>query len=363
MRDLSFKTIGFALALFALLLSGCDDSSNRAAVQPERVVLVAPVRYAPLAPPRRFVATIRPRIETDQGFRVSGKVVKRLVENGQRVRAGDVLALLDEADLKLQKEQADAELAAARMALTQAAADEGRAQKLRKDGWTAQATLDRQRAAAEEARGRAKRAERAVELAGNSLDYASLRADADGLVTAVLVEPGQVVSAGQPALRIARAGELEAVVALPEAFAALAAAGEARLTLWSNPDKIFRARLRELGAAADSTTRTFAARYSIEDADAAVALGMSATLSIENRESGSAASIPLAALFNQGGGPSVWKVEDDGRLTLAPVEVLRYEARTALLKGGVAEGDRIVALGAHKLDVAQKVRPVAADPL
>ncbi|MBY6241381.1 efflux RND transporter periplasmic adaptor subunit [Methylosinus sp. Sm6] len=362
MRDLSFFMIGCLLAV-AGALAGCNEPSGRSSAPRPRVVLVAPVHFTPLTPPRRFVATIRPRVETDQGFRVAGKVMRRLVENGQRVRAGDALALLDETDLRLQREQADAELAAARMALEQAGADERRAQKLRKDGWTPQAALDRQRAAAEEARGRERRALRAVELAANALDYASLRAEADGVVTAALVEPGQVVAAGQPALRIARSGELEALVALPEAFAALAGAGEARLTLWSLPDKTYPARLRELGAAADPATKTFAARFSIEGADAAVAIGMSATLSIESRGGGSAASVPLAALFDQGQGPNVWKVEDDGRLTLRPVEVLRYEARTALLAQGVAEGDRVVALGAHKLDAGEKVRPVAADAL
>jgi RND family efflux transporter MFP subunit len=360
MRDI-FLLLTACLIVGAL--AGCDDSSGRSSAPPPRVVLVAPVRFTPLAPPRRFIATIRPRVETDQGFRVAGKVMRRLVENGQRVREGDLLAVLDETDLRLQKEQADAELAAARMALRQAAADEGRAQKLRKEGWTPQAVLDRQRAAAEEARGRETRALRAVELAANALAYASLRAEADGIVTAALIEPGQVVAAGQPAMRLARSGELEAVVALPEAFAALAGAGAARLTLWPFPDKIYAARLRELGAAADPVTKTFAARFSIEGVDAAVAIGMSATLAIESPDAGSAASVPLAALIDQGKGPSVWKVADDGSLTLAPVEVLRYEARTALLARGVAEGDRIVALGAHKLDAGEKVRPVAADAL
>jgi RND family efflux transporter MFP subunit len=360
MRDISFFLIAF---LMAGALAGCDDSSGGAQAPQLRVALVAPVRFAPLAPPRRFIATIRPRVEADQGFRVAGKVMRRLVENGQRVREGDLLATLDETDLRLQKEQADAELAAARMALKQAAADEGRAQKLRKDGWTPQATLDRQRAAAEEARGRETRALRAVELAANALGYAALRAEADGIVTAALVEPGQVVAAGQPALRLARSGELEAVVALPEAFAALAGAGSARLTLWPFPDKTYPARLRELGAAADPVTKTFAARFSIDGADAAVAIGMSATLAIESGDARRAASVPLAALFDQGRGPCVWKVADDGSLTLAPVEVLRYEARTALLARGVTEGDRIVALGAHKLVAGEKVRPVAAEAL
>nr|WP_246722049.1 efflux RND transporter periplasmic adaptor subunit [Methylosinus sp. H3A] len=346
-----------------LLLSACDNSGGRKAEGPARVVLVAPVRYVPRAQTRQFVATIRPRVETDQAFRVSGKVVRRLVENGQSVKSGDLLAVLDEVDLRLQKEQAEAELSAARMGLEQAAADERRAQTLRKDGWTAQAALDRQKAAAEEARGRQQRALRAVELAKNALDYASLRADSDGVVTATFVEPGQVISAGQTAVRVARAGALEAVVSLPEAFASAAGAGEASLYLWSDPSKIYRASLRELGASADGASRTFAARYSIVGADEKVGLGMSATLTLASKDQGVAAALPLAALFDQGAGPSVWKVEGDGKLTLAPVSVLRYEAKTALIAAGVAEGDRVVVLGAHKLDPGQRVRAVDAEAL
>jgi RND family efflux transporter MFP subunit len=322
---------------------------------------VAPVRYAPQSQTREFVATIRPRIETDHGFRVAGKVVRRLVENGQRVKAGDVLALLDEKDLKLQKEQADAEFAAARMAREQATADEKRATQLRQNGWTAQAALDRVRAAAEEARGRFQRAERAVDLAKNSLDYATLRADADGVVTHTLIEPGQVVAAGQTAARVARSAELEAAVALPEAFAAAAGAGEAKLILWSKPGKSYRAKLRELSPSADPMTRTFPARFSIPDADAAVSLGMSATLTIASREAARIASVPLSALYNQGEGPSLWKVNGEGWLTLTPVTVVRYETNSALVTGGVQEGDSIVILGVHKLDASQKVRVVTQD--
>lgn len=357
---LSFLCLAASLALG---LAACDNSSGRPSDRPERVVLVAPVHYASQAQAREFVAAIRPRIETDQGFRVTGKVVRRLVETGQRVKAGDLLATLDEADLRLQKEQADAELSAARMALEQASADEQRAIKLRKDGWTAQAALDRQRTAAEEARGRMQRASRAVELARNALDYASLRADADGVVTATFIEPGQVVAAGQTAVRIARSGELEAVVAVPEAFVSAAGSGEASLFLWSNPGKTYRAKLRELSPSADPATRTFAARFSIIGADPSVALGMSATLAVKNPSVGSAAAVPLAALFNQGKGPSVWRVDGDGNLTLTPVTVLRYEAKTALLSAGVKEGENIVVLGAHKLDPGQKVRPLPADAL
>ncbi|MCB1542867.1 MAG: biotin/lipoyl-binding protein, partial [Rhodoblastus sp.] len=129
------------------------------------------VHFGPEQPSRTFMATIKPRVEADQGFRVAGKVAARLVEVGRTVKAGEALARLDDADLKLQKEQAEAELAASRVAVEQTAGDEKRGAELHAKGWTARAVYDRQRAAAEEARGRNRRAQRAVELAANALAY------------------------------------------------------------------------------------------------------------------------------------------------------------------------------------------------
>jgi RND family efflux transporter MFP subunit len=367
-REPPMRNKGLKMRLFATItiavaasLAACDKQKSQSDSDAARPVLVTQVHYSTQAQAREFVASIRPRVETDLGFRVAGKVMRRLVDVGRRVKAGDPVALLDETDLRLQKEQSEAELSAARMALEQASADERRSQKLRADGWTAQAALDRSRAAAQEARGRMQRATRAVELSGNSLDYATLRADADGVVTATFVEPGQVVASGQTAVRIARAGEMEAQVALPESFISIAGAGDAKLVLWSRPDKAYRAHLRELSPSADAATRTFPARFSILDADASVSLGMSATLTIASADRARAVSVPLAAVFNQGGGAGLWKVDGEGRLTLVPVTVLRYESAAAVVSGDLAEGDNIVALGVQKLDAKQKVRVVTLE--
>ncbi|WP_442754640.1 efflux RND transporter periplasmic adaptor subunit [Methylocystis sp. JAN1] len=324
----------------------------------DRPVLVSHPRIAAQSQPREFAATIRPRVESDLGFRVAGKVVKRFVQTGQKVKDGEPLAALDENDLKLQKEQAEAELSAAKMAMAQTQGDEKRALALRKNGWTTDATLDRIKAAAQEARGRQQRAERALEMARNSLDYATLRADGDGVVTQTLVEPGQVVAAGQTAIRLAHSGELEAAVALPEDFAPRADKGAATLTLWANKAKTYQAKLRELSPSADPATRTFAARYSILDPDPAVSLGMSATLSIAAPGAERIMSVPLSALYNQGDGPAVWKVGADGRLKLTPVKLVRYDSDTALVSGGLTARDQIVVLGVHKLEAGRKVRVI-----
>jgi RND family efflux transporter MFP subunit len=300
-----FAPLGAALSL-SLGLSGCDvaKSGDEKPVTPR--VLVEEVHFVPATETRSFVAAIHSRIETDQAFRVGGKVAARLVEVGQRVRAGQALGKLDEVDLQLQKQQADAELAASKTTLDQAVADERRGAQLRDKGWTTQAAYDRLRATADEARGRNTRAQRAVELAANSLDYATLRADADGVVTATFIEPGQVVAVGQRSIRLAKLAEKEAVVALPETFVGHVKTGEARLSLWSAPERSYRAVLRELAPAADPVTRTFEARFSLPDADDKVDLGMSATLTIASPNGDSVARVPLAALFDQGQGSALW---------------------------------------------------------
>ena len=188
------------------------------------------MHYKPESPERSFVGTIKPRIETDMGFRVPGKVAKRLVEVGQTVDVGQPLATLDEVDLKLQAEQSEAEFRAATGVLAQATASEQRAKDLRAKGWTTDAQMDQARAAADEARARLNRAERSVELTKNSLSYATLVADTRGVVTATLIDAGQVVASGQTAVRVARFAEKEAVVAIPETLVGRAKEGTASVT-------------------------------------------------------------------------------------------------------------------------------------
>src|SRR5204863_6806011 len=182
---------GASLAFAVFALAGCNEKAAETAA-PGRPVLIANVHYSAETPERSFVGTIRPRIETDMGFRVPGKVARRLVEVGQTVDIGQPLATLDEVDLKLQAEQAEAEFRAATGVLAQAGAAEQRAKDLRAKGWTTDAQMDQSRAAADEARARLNRAERQVERTNNSLTYPTLPADSRGLVTATLIYPGPV---------------------------------------------------------------------------------------------------------------------------------------------------------------------------
>ncbi len=349
--------------LLALMLAGCgeDPAKAKKADVPGRPVLVQAVHFAPLVASRTFVATIKPRVEADLGFRVNGKVLKRAVDVGDAVKSGEVLAVLDETDLRLQFEQAQAEVRAATVAQTNAETEYQRRQTLNKQGYLSAANLDQQRTLTDEARGRLTKGERALQLAQNALGYTKLLSDADGVVTASLVEPGQVVAAGQTVMRVARTAEREALAAIPETLVDRIRAGTATLTLWSSPDKPTRATLRELSPAADASTRTYAARFSLPDAGAEMAWGMTATLTVADAGAATAARLPLSALFNEGKGPALWVVDKaSGALSLKPVVVVKYDGASVYVTTGVAEGDDVVTLGVQKLDQGQKVRVVSA---
>jgi RND family efflux transporter MFP subunit len=344
----------------SLLLAACQ--AETAPVKSERPVQVQRVAFETGAMAREFVGVVRARYETDLGFRVAGKIVTRVVNVGDRVQVGDVIARLDARDLQLQVESAEAELAAAISNLTQAAADLQRYATLKSRGFAAIADFDRKQAANDEAEGRLTRARRSLDLARNQFAYAELKSDADGVVTATLAEPGQVVAVGQPVARLAHKGEKEAVVSLPETWLGEAREAKATVRLWSNGGRRFQARLRELSPQADQATRTFAARFTILDGDDSVAFGMTATVVLERERETPAARVPLAAVLNRGTGPTVYVVDANDALALRPVTVASFTGDAALITGGINNGDRIVTLGVQTLEAGQRVRTIETRP-
>lgn len=366
LQKIGIKRAAIALTLLVVggagigyALSEKPKKLDEAAKALDRPVLVRKVLLGPGKPPRVLVGTLRARVEGDQGFRVAGKIAERRVQAGDRVKTGAILAILDSTDLRLQREAAEAELTAAKSAELQASAELQRVIDLRKQGWSTEQTLDRQKATRDETTGRRTRAERQLEIALNSQSYAQLSAASDGVVTLTYAEAGQVVSAGQPILRIAQDGNREALVAIPELALEEARAGTAEVALWTGAEKTYPARLRELSPSADPATRTFAARYVITGLPADAALGMSVTLNLLDKEQAMVARVPLSSVLNQGGGSVVF-VFDTASKTLQrlPVNVLSYDSREAKVSGVLKEGDQVAALGVHKLVDGQKVRVI-----
>lgn len=358
MSSAAFRPIPVPLLLAVLVgLAGCDGAASpQDAAAPVLPVRVAEVRLEPATETVRYAAVIRPRIEADLGFRVGGKMVARLVEVGSRVEAGTPLARLDPADLDLQLRAVEAQLVSARADAANAKSDFARYAQLRRGEWATQQEYDRRKTEMERTAAKVRELEAQLHVSANNREYATLVADAPGIVTEILAEPGQVVAQGQAVLRVARLGTMEAVADIPESRLGAFQSAEMSVSLWALPGVVIAGRLRELEPMADATTRTYEARVTLVDPPPGVQLGMTATLTAVHPHAGRIARLPLSALTKEGTHPAVWIVKGD-RLELRPVEVGAYAENRVVVLAGLDDGEQVVSAGVHKLDAAMKVRP------
>lgn len=348
-----------AAVTVAVAIGGCDAGTPAKSEIPPAPVRVVAVQYQTASDVRRYTGTIRPRYESDLAFRVGGKIVERLVNVGDRVEGGQIIARLDATDLRLSRDAQIAELAAAKSSRDEAIAAEERYRILLSKGHVAQAAMDQRRAAADEVRGRVERAERTLETLTNQVAYAQLRADNAGVVSALPVEVGQVVTAGQRIAHVARLDALEAVIPIAERD--IPAVGDAALiSLWPQQSKTFVGKVREISPDADAVSRTYAVRIAITDPDDAVRLGKTATVNLtREQKSAQTASLPLSAVMNDANGPMVWVVDTGGtQIERRAVTVARFAQDRVEITGGLEAGERVVALGVHVLDAAMPVRIV-----
>lgn len=346
-------------AFAALLIVACTAQSSDDPRTKPPLVRTAVVQDAD-AQSRAFTGVVAARIQSDLGFRVPGKLLERLVDTGQSVKRGQPLARIDPADLKLAAHAQQEAVAAARALAKQTAADEARYRDLHERGVISASARDQATAAADAARAQLRAVEAQAAVARNATHYTTLEADADGVVMQTLAEPGQVVSAGQVVVRIARAGPREAIVQLPETLRpALGSIGHATLFGDDSRGAPARAELRQLSDVADPQTRTFEARYVLGDELASAPLGT--TVTVRLADEGSAAqgtrSIPIGALLDTGKGPGVWVVHGKPtQVSWRPVTVVRLGGEHAYIGGEISQGERIVSLGAHLLREGEQVR-------
>jgi len=304
---------------------------------------------------RSFTGTVAARVQSDQGFRVSGKVLARLVDAGQTVKRGQPLMRIDPVDLKLAAVALEEAVAAARARALQAAGDEARYRDLLGTGAVSASAHDQIKAAADAAKAQLSAAEAQADVARNASRYTELVADADGIVMETLAEAGQVVNAGQPVVRLAHAGRREAVVQLPETLRP-ALGSVVQATLFSKGAVSVPAKLRQLSDMADRLTRTFEARYVLEGELANAPLGTTVTIRITDTFT-SGLRVPIGSLFDSGKGPGVWVINGQpAKVSWRPVAVQGINDDAARVAGQITPGDRIVALGAHLLREGEQVR-------
>ncbi|MDD2720081.1 MAG: efflux RND transporter periplasmic adaptor subunit [Gallionella sp.] len=328
------------LIAFALFLTAC----NKQAAPPApvaRAVLTQLVGEQAGRGSQEYSGEVRARDEAPLAFRIGGKLVERKVDAGERVRAGQELARLDAADANWQAGAAEAQF-------SQAQAEIKRYRELHAKGFVSQSALDAKEAAY-------KAAEAQAGLTRNQSNYTRITADHDGVIAATLAEAGQVVAAGQPVLRLARDGAREVAIAIPETQFGQRKLGEpVRVTLLAD-GAAFEGRLRELSQAADPASRSYAARVELAGDTSRLALGMTARVTFA-ADQGAGLLVPLTAIFQQGNQSAVWVVGADNALSLRTVQIEAWRDQGAVLKDGVAAGERIVSAGVHKLAAGEKVR-------
>lgn len=360
-----FPGTPLAVALGALLLlAACSKV-------PQTEALPRPVRVQSVtltAPDWResFTGSVHAHVESELAFRVGGKLIRRTVDVGQRVRTGDVIAEIDAQDYELELDAATHEQQAAAVDAEQAASDAERFSRLLAHGAVSQGDAERQRARADAARERLDQARRHAELARNRAGYSVLRAPFDGVITALRIEVGQVVAEGHVVASIAAGGEREIIVDIPESRVLQARRMPiARATLWSGGDKPFAVALRELAPEAWAATRTYRSRYRVGADAPAMELGMTATVWLGTAAAGATAervaTLPASALFHAAGHAALWTIpKGETRPRLVPVQVVRY-GEDQVQVTGVKEGEYVVTAGVQKLAPGMNVIAVDAD--
>ena len=338
-----------------VLLAACSPSAPLE--EPVRAVKVMTVRSGSLEAKQEFSGEVKPRIESRLGFRVAGKLVSREVELGQRVKAGQVLARLDPQDYRLAADAAQAQLGAAVTNRDLAAADFKRFKELREQNFISGAELERREANLKAAQAQVDQAQAQLTSQRNQGSYTTLVSDVAGVVTAVEAETGQVVSAGQPVVRVAQDGGRDAVFAVPEDKLGLMRDGSAvDVRVWPGQTQLV-GRVREVSASADPVTRTYQVKVGLQGKEQP-ALGATVTVQpkVKNGDRPQAITLPTSALRQDGQATAVW-VLDPRTMTVAsqPVQIATADGNEVVVAGGLKEGQQVVTAGVHVLSPGQKV--------
>lgn len=358
MRFQAFR-LRFLPLLLPLLLTGCSQE-----VPPEAVIRPAMVTQPVQASDstRIYPGEVRARYEPDLAFRIGGKVTRRLVDTGSRVKKDQPLAELDAQDVRLQLEAARAQVTAAEADLHLAKGELERYKTLLQKQTISRSQYDAVENQYRAAEARLQQVRAQYDVASNQADYAVLRAPQDGVIARRLVEVGQVVAPGQTVFTLAVNGEREVVIGVPEqAIDRFAIGQEVQVELWSQPGRLLPGRIRELSPAADPLSRTFATRVAFDARHVAAEVGQSARVYIRSSDQ-TALALPLSAITADGDQSYVWVVNpEDSTVVRTPVRVASYTQHQVLILEGLKLQDWVVSAGVHLLQSGQKIRPVTRD--
>ena len=353
--------IRLLLVLSLVLLASCDNPAEPPA--PPRPTLVMAVGDSGTINSMVLVGEVLPRFEASQGFRISGKIMERKVDVGALVKKGQLIARLDAADVNLNAAAAMADVRAAEASHALAVAELERQRQLFAKKFISASALDIREAELKTSAARLAQVKAQANVSGNQMQYANLTADRDGVITLIRAEPGQVVQAGETVVQIANLNETEVLVAVPESrMAEVKPGAPVTIKMWSNPNKAYAGRVREIAPAADSATRAFNVRVSVTDADDMVKLGMTAGVKFNQQQAQQSQQllIPVAALTERKGKKLVWVIDPENKAQPREVTAGEFTEDGVLITNGLQAGEKIAIAGVHTLVKGQHVKPVVS---
>lgn len=340
---------------FAIFLQACEKPVEPPI--PPRPALVTIVGSAINDQALVLVGEVKSRYESNQGFRINGKIIERKVDVGSVVKKGQVLVRLDATDTNLSSQAAIADVRSAEASHALAKAEVGRQRKLVEKKFLSQSALDLQEAQLKTSAARLQQVRAQAAVSSNQSRYTVLKADRDGVVTQISAEPGQVVEAGAIIAQIVDTKHIEVQVAVPESrMAQLKLNDHVRIKLWADREKIYQGTVREIAPAASTATRAFDVRVAIADADEKIKLGMTAGVHFAIATDKDII-IPSAALTQLNGQNMVWVIDKKGIANPRDVTAGQFTESGVEITSGLALGEMVAIAGVHTLIKGQKVRP------
>lgn len=345
-----------SLLLAASLLSGCssDGEESSETVRPVRtqVVTLAQSNFA-----LDLAGEVQARYVSSLGFQVPGKLIKRYVDVGERVKKGQLLAKIDGRDYELQLEQANAKLNVTQANYQRAKAELDRFEQLMSQNLMSTSQHESQINLTRVAEAQVQEAQSAVNIARNRMQYTQLHADSSGVVTQIYGEVGQVLAAGQRLVEVARPKFKEVSVEVPESLIqGVNVDDQVSISIWALPKQSFKGHVREIAPTADKVTRTYLTKVTVDEESEQIELGMSARINFAKNTGTAVAHIPPSSILIHEEKPHVWVVnKDESKVALKPVKISDQLANDVIVFEGLVEGDLLVTAGVHRLYEGQAV--------
>ncbi|ACX95662.1 efflux RND transporter periplasmic adaptor subunit [Halothiobacillus neapolitanus] len=346
----SVMTSGLVLVL-AMAITGCQKQSAEVELPPP-VVRVATIAPGTLAQPD-LTGVIVAKTQSAVGFQVSGRIAERVVKRGAGVKAGEVLATLDDADFKAKQAAALAQAQQAQAEARFAQQNFTRVQSLLAKKLASQQEYDQAKSNLQAAKANEQASQAQLEQARLALGYTALKAPFASVVAAIDADQGAVVNAGQPVVTLAAGDARQALVAVPEQrLMRLPNTAQARV---HGQSTAIEATFASNEGEVDPASRTWSVRFNLA-ANPSVKTGLGQSITLSFPKQTVPKSVPITAILGQGSQAAVFEVRQNGTVKMQPVTVTRLEHESAVISTDLASGTRIVALGVNRLHDGQRVR-------